>query len=81
MRGNHPSISWNDSTNGGGASMAATAKLAYDVSVRQIMQQKVRPCVATFAKRIPYRVCKHGAESRIIHQLTSKLTSTPLDGG
>ena len=26
MRGNHPSISWNDSTNGGGASMAATAK-------------------------------------------------------
>ena len=31
--------------------------------------------------QIPHRVCKHGEESLLAHQLTSELTSTPLGGG
>ena len=55
IRGIFPSNSWNDSTNGGGASMARPPKLA----------RKVRPPAPKTQN--PRRVCRHGSES---HQIS-----------
>ena len=50
FKGFLPSNSWNDSTNGGGASMAAPAQTGTRCPTRSAKTQ------------IPHRVCKHGAE-------------------